>query len=170
MSATVSVPSGPGSRALHVAFLDGGNGGTARLAGDLVRALAAGHLQVEDADFGPTDARPALNSNQAGLVVIIHAPGDPGPLVVDCGGGRIDWYLGVNSVTDCPLDLVRELRPHATRLLDDLGIPHRHCEAVAMQLPYPSVAPPLHPRWIDWPPAIAGPRRPGRHFGLAAGL
>jgi len=133
MSATVNMPSRPGSRALHVAFLDGGKGETARLAGHLVRALAAGHFQVEVADFGHSDATRALNSNQAGLVVVIHAPGDPGPLVVDCGGGRIDWYLGLNSVTDCPHDLARELRQHATRLLDDLGIPHRHCVAVAMQ-------------------------------------
>jgi len=164
MSVIVNMPACPGSRALHVSFLDGGNGGAARLAGHLVRALAAGHLQLEEADFGHTDATRTPNSNQADLVVVIHAPGDPGPVVVDYGGGRIDWHLGLDSVIDCPFDLTRELRQHATRLLDDLGIPHRHSEALAMQRPYPSAGPHLPIRRINCLPPIAGPRHPGDRY------
>jgi hypothetical protein len=115
-------PSCQTSRALHVLFLAGGNGRSAQLAGHWARALAGDCLQVEAADFDRMGSTLELNGAQASLVVVIHAAGDPEPLVAHNSGGRIDWYLDGNAITECQFELTAQLHRHVTRLLGDLGI------------------------------------------------
>jgi len=95
----------------------------------------------------------ALNGDQAGLVVVIHAPTAPGPVVVHSSGGRIDWYLEVNAITECPFELTAQLRRHVIRLLGDLGIPQMHHEVSARHLADPSEALDLPiPVWLRTSP------------------
>lgn len=114
----------PESRALHVLFLAGDDGRAAQLAGHWARALAGGCLQVEAADFDGIDSALASSGDQACLVVVIHAVGDPEPLVAHNSGGRIDWYLDGDATIECPVELASQLFRHVTRLLGDLGIHH----------------------------------------------
>jgi hypothetical protein len=124
--------------ALHVLFLAGGNGRAARLAAYLTRLLAGGALQVEAADGAGMDLPLASNDVHPGLVVVIHAPGEPGPLVVRNHGGRVDWHLEMAPATVAP-GLAAQLRWYAMRLLSDLGIPHPRAEADAGQCAVPAV-------------------------------
>lgn len=126
-------PSRQTSPALHVLFLAGGNGRVARLAAHWTRALAGGCLQVDAASFAGMDSMPELDGARAGLVVAIHAPGDPVPVLVHSGGGRIDWHLEVDASTDGPFELVSPLRQRVLQLLGDLGITPMHCEVSAMR-------------------------------------
>jgi len=121
------------SRALHVLFLAEGNGRAAQLAAHWARALAGDSLHVEAADFDGMDSTPALNGAQASLVVVIHAAGDPWPVLVHSSGGRIDWHLEANAITEDPFELISQLRQHVMRLLSDLGIPQTHSEVSAIQ-------------------------------------
>jgi hypothetical protein len=143
----------PASRALHVLFLAGGNGRVARLAAHWTRTLAAGCLQVDAASFAGMDSTPELDGARAGLVVAIHAPGDPAPVLVHSSGGRIDWHLEVAS-TDGPFELASPLRQRVLQLLGDLGITPMHYEVSAMRrtgfparpalpVPLPALARPL---------------------------
>ena len=127
------------SRGLHVLFLAGGNGRAAQLAGHWARALGGGYLQVEAADFDGIDSALASSGDQACLVVVIHAAGDPEPLVAHNSGGRIDWHLEGHAIADCQFELTSQLRRHVTRLLGDLGIPQIRSEVPAMQLTDPAL-------------------------------
>lgn len=133
--------------ALHVLFLAGGNGRAAQLAAHWAQALAGGHLQIEAADFDGMSLVPALNGTQVSLVVVIHAPGDPEPVVIHTSGGRIDWYLEVN-VTGSPAELASQVRRHVMRLLGDLGIAQARPDVPATHSSYPS---PVfeHPNRLD---------------------
>jgi hypothetical protein len=126
-------PSRQTSPALHVLFLAGGNGRVARLAAHWTRALAGGCLQVEAASFAGMDSTPELDGAHAGLVVAIHAPGDPAPVLVHSSGGRIDWHLEVDAGTDGPFELASPLRQRVLQLLGDLGITPMHYEVSAMR-------------------------------------
>lgn len=126
-------PSRQTSPALHVLFLAGGNGRVARLAAHWTRALAGGCLQVESASFAGMDSTPELDGAHAGLVVAIHAPGDPVPVLVHSSGGRIDWHLEVDAATDGPFERASPLRQSVLQLLGDLGITPMHYEVSAMR-------------------------------------
>lgn len=126
-------PSRQTSPSLHVLFLAGGNGRVARLAAHWTRALAGGSLQVEAASFAGMGSTPELDGARAGLVVAIHAPGDPVPVLVHSSGGRIDWHLEVDASTDGAFERASPLRQHVVQLLGDLGITPMHCEVSAMR-------------------------------------
>jgi hypothetical protein len=112
--------------ALHVLFLAGGDGQAAQLAAHWTKFLANGRLEVKAAAPGGTDLTAALmNCAPADLVVVIHTPGDPGPLVAYHCGGRIDWKLEAD-LTGSPIELASEVRRHVMRLLEDLGMPQAH--------------------------------------------
>lgn len=64
------------SRTLRVLFLAGGQGLAAQLAAHWTWLFAGDSLQAEAADFGSVDRTPALNDDQASLVVVIHTPRD----------------------------------------------------------------------------------------------
>lgn len=140
-------PSRQASPALHVLFLAGGNGRVARLAAHWTRALADGCLQVDAASFAGMDSTPELDGAHAGLVVAIHAPGEPAPVLVHSSGGRIDWHLEVDAATYGPFERASPLRQRVLQLLGDLGIAPMHCEVSAMQrtgfLARPALAIPL---------------------------
>jgi hypothetical protein len=116
--------------ALHVLFLAGGDGLAAHLAAHWTKFLANGCLEVKAAAPGETDLTAALNCAPADLVVVIHTPGDPGPLVAHNCGGRIDWDLEVD-VTGSPVELTSQVRRHVMRLLGDLGMPQAHSDFTA---------------------------------------
>lgn len=103
--------------ALHVLFLAGSDGLAAHLAAHWTKSLSNGCLEVEAAASGGTD----LTAAPADLVVLIHAPGDPGPLVEHHCGGRIDWDLEAD-MTASPVELNALIRRHVIRLLGDLGM------------------------------------------------
>lgn len=126
-------PSRQTSPALHVLFLAGGNGRVARLAAHWTRALAGGWLQVDAASFAGMDSTPELDGARAGLVVAIHTPGDPAPVLVHSSGGRIDWHLDIDAATDGPFELASPLRQRVLQLLGDLGMPPMHDEVSAMR-------------------------------------
>lgn len=121
------------SPALHVLFLAGGNGRVARLAAHWARALAGGCLQVDAASFAGMDSTPELDGAHAGLVVAIHAPGDPVPVLAHSSGGRIDWHLEVDAATDGPFERASPLRQRVLQLLGDLGITPVHYKVSAMR-------------------------------------
>lgn len=123
--------------ALHVLFLAGGDGLAAHLAAHWTKFLANGCLEVKAAAPGGTDLTAALNCAPADLVVVIHTPGDPGPLVAHNCGGRIDWDLEVD-VTDSPVELTSQVRRHVMRLLGDLGIAQAHSDVTATHSSYQS--------------------------------
>jgi hypothetical protein len=117
--------------ALHVLFLAGGDGLAAHLAAHWTKFLANGRLEVKAAAPGGTDLTAALmNCAPADLVVVIHTPGDPGPLVAHHCGGRIDWNLEVD-LTESPVELTSQVRRHVMRLLGDLGMPQAHSDVTA---------------------------------------
>jgi hypothetical protein len=118
---------------LHVLFLAGGNGRVARLAAHWTRALAGGCLQVDAASFAGMGSTPALDGARAGLVVAIHAPGEPAPVLVHSSGGRIDWHLEADAATDGPFQRASPLRQRVLQLLGDLGITPMHYEVSAMR-------------------------------------
>lgn len=107
--------------ALKVLFLAGGNGLAANLAAQWTKFLVNGCLEVEAAGSGGTDLTAALNDASAGLVVVIHAPGSPGPLVTYNCGGRIDWNLEFD-LTGSPFELTSQVRGHVMQLLGDIGM------------------------------------------------
>ena len=111
--------------ALHVLFVAGGDGLAAHVAAHWTKFLANGCLDVKAAAPGETDLSAVLNCAPADLVVVIHTPGDPGPLVAHNCGGRIDWDLEVD-VTGSPVELTSQVRRHVVRLLGDLGMPQAH--------------------------------------------
>lgn len=129
---------------LHVLFLAGGTGLAARLAAHWTKLLANGRLEVDAVD------RDGMNSTvsdcaPAGLAVVIHAPGCPGPIVAHHCGGRVDWHLTVDA-NEATAELYAQLYLHATRLLGDIGISRVH-SALAMRL------------WPHPPMVIDGPDR-----------
>jgi hypothetical protein len=123
--------------ALHVLFLAGGDGLAAHLAAHWTKFLANGCLEIKAAAPGGTDLTTALNCAPADLVVVIHTPGDPGPLVAHHCGGRIDWDLEVD-VTESPVELSSQVRRHVMRLLGDLGMPPAHSDVTATHSSCPS--------------------------------
>lgn len=110
------------SQALRVLFLAGGQGLAAQFAAHWTWVFAGDSLQAEAAGFGSMDRTPALNDDQASLVVVIHTPRDQEPVVLDNCGGRIDWHLEVDSVCQGLVQLSSQLRGHVMRLLTDLGV------------------------------------------------
>jgi hypothetical protein len=123
--------------ALHVWFLAGGDGLAAHLAAHWAQFLTNGCLEVEAAGPGGTDLSAALNCVPADLVVVIHTPAAPGPLVANHCGGRIDWDLGVDA-TESPFELASQVRRHVIWLLGDLGIPQAQSDVPAAYSSCPS--------------------------------
>lgn len=119
--------------ALKVLFLAGGNGLAANLAAQWMKFLANGCLEVEAAGSGGTDLTAALNDASAGLVVVIHAPGSPGPLVTHNCGGRIDWNL-----TGSPFELTSQIRGHVMQLLAEIGMARADSDVAAAHPSCPS--------------------------------
>jgi hypothetical protein len=133
--------------ALHVWFLAGGDGLAAHLAAHWAKFLTNGCLEVEAAGPGGTDLSAASNCVPADLVVVIHTPAAPGPLVANHCGGRIDWDLEVDA-TGSPFELASQVRRHVMRLLGDLGMAQAHSDVPAAHSPCPSMAL-EHPKRLD---------------------
>jgi hypothetical protein len=133
--------------ALHVLFLAGGDGLAAHLAARWAKFLANGSLEVKAAGPGGTDLIAASNCVPADLVVVIHTPAAPGPLVTNNCGGRIDWDLGVD-VTESPVELAAQLRRHVMWLLGDLGMPQAQSDVPAEYSSCPSMVL-EHPNRLD---------------------
>jgi len=119
---------------LHVLFVAGGDGLAAHLAARWTNLLANGCLEVSVAAPGGTDLTAAFNGTPADLVVVIHAPGDPGPRIAYHCGGRIDWDLEVDG-TESLVELASKVRRHVMRLLGDLGMPQAHSDIPATPSP-----------------------------------
>lgn len=128
--------------ALQVLFVAGGDGLAAQVAARWTEFLANGFLEVKAAAPGSADLTAALNGTPADLVVVIHTPGDPGPLVAYHCGGRIDWDLEV-GVTESPVELTSQVRRHVMRLLGDLGMPQAHSDIPATHSSCPPTLPVL---------------------------
>ena len=125
--------------ALHVLFLAGRAGVAARLAAQWTRMLAGNGVDVDALDAVRVDRAPAASRSRASLVVVIHAPGEPPPLVVHHCGGRVDWHLQVDALTGKPAEFAAELLWHVTRLLGDLGLSQAALKATAAQAARPAV-------------------------------
>lgn len=122
--------------ALHVLFLAGGNGVAARLAAQWARLLTNGGMEVESVNPGGVNSAADLNCAPAGLVVVIHTPGCPVPVVAHNSGGRVDWHLTVD-VNEATAELNAQLCRHVMRLLEDLGISHAHSDLTVMLRAHP---------------------------------
>lgn len=115
---------------LHVLFLAGGNGVAAQLAAHCARLLTNGGVAVESANPDGTHAT-APRCAPAGLVVVIHAPGAPGPAVEHNCGGRVDWHLTVDA-NEATAELNSQLCRHVMQLFEDLGIRRTHSGQTVM--------------------------------------
>lgn len=106
---------------LRVRFVGGRHSRVAEQAARCMAALARGRLDVEVA---PGASGRATDPNASpSLVVVIHVAAEPAPLVADECGGRVDWHLGHEALTDDAAELMTRLRRHIARLLCDLGYP-----------------------------------------------
>ena len=106
---------------LRVRFVSGRNPRVAEQAARCMDALAGGRLDIEVA-HDARDRAPATGDAPS-LVVVIHVVAEPAPLVADECGGRVDWHLGREALTDDTAELMTRLRRHIIRLLCDLGYP-----------------------------------------------
>lgn len=149
MSDIMSKQSTQTPQALRVLFLAGDRGLAAQLAAHWTWVFAGDSLKAEAAGFGSVDRTPALNDDQASLVVVIHTPRDQEPVVLDNCGGRVDWHLDADSGSEGLVQLSSQLRGHVMRLLADLGVaPKRfatnstqqHYSSMPQDLPVPPLA------------------------------
>lgn len=124
---TVNSLSRQRQRALHMLFLAGGNGHAARLAAYWARLLSDGGVEVDSTAADADGPAAGWSCAAAGLVVVIHTPGHPVPVVAYNCGGRVDFHLGadVNDAAELNFQLCR----HVARLLGDLGIGRAHTDA-----------------------------------------
>lgn len=119
--AAKAVDAAPRPSRLRVRFVSGRNPRVAEQAARCMDALAGGWLDIEVA-HDARDYAPATGDAPS-LVVVIHVVAEPAPLVADECGGRVDWHLGRDSLTDYAAELMTRLRRHIARLLCDLGYP-----------------------------------------------
>ncbi|WP_187147184.1 hypothetical protein [Thiobacillus denitrificans] len=124
---------------LRVRFVSGRNPRVAEQAARCMDALARGRLDIEVAHEAG-DRAPATG-NLPSLVVVIHVVAEPAPLVADECGGRVDWHLGREALTDDTAELMAHLRRHAARLLGDLGHPAPPCALRSATRPANSAVP-----------------------------
>lgn len=120
-------------RSLHVLFLaTSGDGLPAQLAAHWARVLAGNRLIVESASLCDMAMKSSMHPVQAGLVVAINTPGTRPSFAVHNCGGRIDWHLTNDAVTNTQVELTALMRRHVIRLLSDLGIGQLHSETYAV--------------------------------------
>lgn len=105
---------------LRIRFVSGRDTRAADLAAHCTRALAHGSLQI-DVEHGANDRATDLDGAQASVVVVIHVAGEAPPLIADECGGRVDWRIERDALSEGSTDLAGQLRRQAGRLLADLG-------------------------------------------------
>lgn len=104
---------------LRIRFVSGRDPRAAELAAGYTRALAYGLLQSE-VGHGASNLAADAGGTQATLVVVIHLAGEPGPLIADECGGRVDWRIERDGLAEGSPGLTA-LQRQAGRLLADLG-------------------------------------------------
>lgn len=105
---------------LRIRFISGRDTRAAHLAAHCTRALAHGSLQI-DVEHGTNDRAADLDGAQASLVVVIHVAGEAPPLIADECGGRVDWRIERDVLSEGSTDLAGQLWRQARRLLADLA-------------------------------------------------